>query len=465
MSLSNLAGFAPETVWILIQKIWWFLIVLGILVAFHEFGHYLAARWAGVKVLRFSLGFGPKLFGRQIGETEYVVSAVPLGGYVKLFGEEETEAVTPSERLRSFVHQKLPTRVFIVAAGPGFNFLLAYLVFTIWLGLGVPLFVPSFSDLAPTVDAVSPGSPAEKAGLQPGDRILRINGKDTTTQAEMVAAVGESEGKPLTIDVRRNSTVKTFLVTPDSRTMETDGQEVTIYELGIEDPAPIVTAVLADSPAARAGFQEGDRVVSMNGQPISTWSQMTDIVRGHPGRPIPVQVRRDGTLQSFEVTPSKTKAVIDDTEIEIGKIGIMGPGRSLIRASTPLLAPLEGLRATWKWTSLTVVGIYKMITGELSSKNIGGPLMIASVSGEAAEQGLSSIAYLIAILSVNLGVLNLLPIPILDGGHLLFFGIEAVLRHPLEERQREFAQQVGLLLLVTIMVFAFWNDIERLLSS
>src|SRR5207249_12240657 len=173
MMLTTFA-WSPDTIWILTQKVWWFLIVLGVLISFHELGHFLAARWVGVRVLKFSLGFGPKLDGRQIGETEYLVSAVPLGGYVKLFGEDEDEVRTAEDKRRSFTHQRLPGKVFIVAAGPGFNFLLAYLIFTGWLATGAPLFVPTFKALTPDVEALRPGSPAVFAGLQVCDRFIRI---------------------------------------------------------------------------------------------------------------------------------------------------------------------------------------------------------------------------------------------------------------------------------------------------
>ncbi|MEQ1847552.1 MAG: site-2 protease family protein, partial [Nitrospira sp.] len=178
--------WSPDTLWLLLQKAWWFLVVLGVLVAFHELGHFLAARWVGVKVLKFSIGFGPKLFGRQVGETEYLVSAVPLGGYVKLFGEDETEATTPEDRRRSFSHQGLWGKVLIVAAGPGFNFILAYLIFAGWLSTGAPLFVPTFHDLSADVEALAPGSPASMAGMEVGDRILKINGKDISTKTELL---------------------------------------------------------------------------------------------------------------------------------------------------------------------------------------------------------------------------------------------------------------------------------------
>jgi regulator of sigma E protease len=232
----------------------------------------------------------------------------------------------------------------------------------------------------------------------------------------------------------------------------------------MEETAPLITAVMSGSPAMAAGFQEGDRVVNIEGEDIHTWSQMTGFVKDNPNRPLRFQVLREGRVVTLTVTPAAENTIADGKPVEVGKIGISGPGRSIIRSSNPLMAALHGLRATWGWTELTVIGIYKMVAGEISSKNIGGPLTIANMSGEAAAQGAASVVFLIAILSINLGVLNLLPIPILDGGHLLFFVIEAILRKPLGERQREIAQQVGLLLLVGIMVFAFWNDIERLIS-
>ncbi len=455
---------SPDAVWVFLQKAGWFLVVLGVLIAFHELGHFLAARWLNIKVLKFSLGFGPKLLGRQVGETEYLLSAVPLGGYVKLFGEEETEAATEDERRRSFSHQPVWKKVAVVAAGPGFNFVLAYLIFTGWLATGTPLPVPTFKDLTPDVEAIKTGSPAEQAGLRVGDRIIRVNEKDISTRAELYELVSKAKGKQVTLDVRRGDQVRALMLTPTSATITEGDQEVVTYQLGIEESPPVVTAIVGGSPAQAAGFREGDRVVVMNGQDIHTWSQMTGIVRDNPGRPLTVIVDRDGQVATLTVTPLAERATVDGKQTEVGKIGISGPGRSVMRTSNPILAVYDGVRATWGWTELTVVGIYKMIVGEISSKNIGGPLTIASMSGEAASQGAASILLLISMLSINLGVLNLLPIPILDGGHLLFFGIEAILRKPLGERQRELAQQVGLLLLVGIMIFAFWNDIERILS-
>ena len=201
---------------------------------------------------------------------------------------------------------------------------------------------------------------------------------------------------------------------------------------------------------------------NIEGHTIHTWSQMTGMVKENPSHPLKIEVLREGQKIPLTVTPSAEKTMVNGQSVEVGKIGISGPGRSIMRSSTPLLSLYDGLGATWGWTELTAIGLYKMIVGDISSKNIGGPLTIANISGEAAAQGASSVVFLIAILSINLGVLNLLPIPILDGGHLLFFLIEAILRKPLGERQREVAQQAGLVLLVGVMIFAFWNDLERI---
>jgi regulator of sigma E protease len=223
--------------------------------------------------------------------------------------------------------------------------------------------------------------------------------------------------------------------------------------------------VVPGKPAATAGFKEGDRVLSIDGTPIHTWTQMTSLVKDNPGRTLQVDVLRDGHRVSLSVTPVAESTTVNGQTVQIGKIGIAGPDRSLMRSATPLAAIYNGLEATYKWTELTVVGLYKMIVGDISSKNIGGPLTIAKISGEAAAQGPANVIFLIALLSINRGVLNLLPIPILDGGHLLFFLIEGILRKPLGERQRELAQQVGLVLLVGVMIFAFWNDLERIFFS
>lgn len=453
---------SPDIIYVVVQKLWWFLVVLGVLVTFHEFGHFIVARWAGVKVLKFSLGFGPKLLSRQIGDTEYLISAIPLGGYVKMSGEDLGETVSPEEREGSFAHKPLWKRTLIVAAGPGFNFFLSYLIFSAWLAFGAPLPIPTFAELSPTIDAIRTDSPASQAGLRVGDRVTKVDEQEITTKNEVYATIAESGGRSLAIEVRRGDALKTFVITPEL--YDPENVEHPLYIIGIEEAAPIVTAVMPEMPAAQAGLQEGDRILEIQGETIQTWSQMTRIIKAHPNDPLTTQVDREGAILTLTITPEPHEVTDEGTPTTIGKIGIMGSGRSMIRASSPLMAVVKGVQATWGWSELTVVGIYKMVTGEISSKNIGGPIMIASASGTAAERGFPDIMFFVAILSINLGILNLLPIPILDGGHLFFFACEAVLGRPLAERQREFTQQVGIVLLFGLMIFAFINDIQRVLQ-
>jgi len=360
-----------------LYNLFYFLIVLSVLIFFHELGHFLAARRLGIKVLKFSLGFGPRLIGRTVGETEYLISALPLGGYVKLFGEEPSEgeaaqALSPEDRARSFSHAPVWKRIMIVAAGPVFNMLLAYLIFAGALSIGVPMYVPDFDSLMPVVENVVENSPAQAAGIKPGDRIVSINDKK-----------------------------------------------------------------------------------------ISTWPQMTDIIYGSAGKALTIVVERDHRNIPLIVTPApKTVEGEDGKKIEVGQIGIGKSPRGVrIEAANPLEAVYKGAQATWQWTYLTVEGLVRLAQGKLSKDNIGGPILIGQMSGQAASQGLGSLAFLIAILSITLGVMNILPIPVLDGGHLLFFVIEAVIGRPLSLRKREIAQQVGLALLLLLMALAFYNDI------
>ena len=453
---------SPDIIYVVTQKVWWFLVVLGVLVTFHEFGHFIVARWAGVKVLKFSLGFGPRLLSRQIGDTEYVVSAIPLGGYVKMFGEDVGDVASTEEREQSFVHKPLWKRTLIVAAGPGFNFLLSYLIFSAWLATGSPLPIPTFAELSPTIDAIKADSPADKAGMQVGDRIITINEQDVPTRSSVYAAIAESRGRSLTVEVRRGDALKAFVVTPTL--YAPDDLKNPVYVIGIEEAPPLVTSVMPDTPAERAGLADGDRILAIQGDQIHTWGQMTKIVRAHPNEPLTTQVEREATTITLTITPEPHEVTEEGQTTVIGKIGIMGPGRSVVRASSPFTAVVQGVKATWGWSELTVVGIYKMLTGDIGLNNLGGPLMIASASGTAAERGIPDVMFFVAILSINLGILNLLPIPILDGGHLFFFACEAVLGRPLAERQREVAQQVGIVLLFGIMIFAFFNDIQRMLQ-
>jgi regulator of sigma E protease len=354
-----------------------FLIVIGILIFAHELGHFLAARSVGVGVVKFSLGFGPKLIGKQVGETEYLISAVPLGGYVKLLGDEPEEAAVqpPADAARSFFHQPLWKRSTIVAAGPVFNLFLAYLTFTVFLAIGMAMYIPQFETIEPVVETVIENSPAEKGGLKPGDRVVAIEGREISTWTQMTEIVLQSAGKTLRMEVVRDGARKTLLITPDPKTIQDDqGKEITVGQIGV----------------AKSG---------------------------------------KGTA---------------------------------VEAENILDALVKGAVATYRWTELTVVGLFKIASGGLSMDNIGGPLLIAQMSGQAAQQGVVELATLIAILSISLGVLNLLPIPVLDGGHLLFFAIEAVMGRPLSVKHREKAQYLGLALLIGLMILAFYNDLIRI---
>ncbi|MBI3610215.1 MAG: RIP metalloprotease RseP [Nitrospirae bacterium] len=368
-----------ESILHFLYNLFYFLLVLSVLIFFHELGHFLAARRLGVKVLKFSLGFGPRIFGRTVGETEYLVSALPLGGYVKLFGEEpekgeDAPTLSPEDQARSFAHAPVWKRIVIVAAGPVFNMLLAYLIFAGSLSIGMPMYVPDFQSLMPVVENVVENSPAEAAGIQPGDRIVSINEHAISTWTQMSETIHASAGKTLTVVVERGRQKLTLSVTPTPKTVETE---------------------------------EG-----------------------------------------------KT--------IEVGQIGIGKSPRGVrIEAANPIEAIYKGGQATWQWTYLTVEGLVRLVQGKLSVDNIGGPILIGQMSGQAASQGLGGLVFLIAILSITLGVMNILPIPVLDGGHLLFFLIEAGLGRPLSVRKREIAQQIGLALLLLLMGLAFYNDIVR----
>ena len=338
---------------------------LGILIVIHELGHFLVAKKTGVGVLTFSIGFGPKVWGRKINETEYVISAFPLGGYVKMVGEDPGEEVQEIDVEKSFSHKKLGTRAAIVGAGPGFNLLLAAVIFSfIFMTVGVP---------------------------------------------------------------------------------------VLTTEIGSVEP---------DLPAAAAGLKKGDRIMAVDGIPVDKWEDLSDKIKQSNGRQLTLKIQRNDSVQEIRVQPTQKegKTIFGEKK----DVWIIGIASEVSMEKSPLWKALgQGFYKTGEYSVLTVVGMFKMLTGDVSPKNIGGPLMIAQVAGQQAQEGFASFFFFVALLSVNLGVLNLLPIPVLDGGHLFFFLVEWLIGRPVEIKYRERAQQVGVFLLILIMIYAFYNDVSR----
>ena len=344
-------------------------IVLGILIFVHELGHFILAKKLGVKILKFSLGFGPKLIGKKIGETEYQIAVFPLGGFVKPLGEDPHEEVKTEEYHRSYWAQPIWKRALIILAGPFFNFFLTVVLFSTINLFGIP-YLPA------KIGEVSPGLPAEQAGLKKGDTVLSIKGEELEKWDDLSRIIHNSDGKELLLKVKRGHEIFEVQVTPKASTQKNlFGEETHVFVIGI--------------------------------------------------------------------TPAD--------EILIQKVG-------------PFEAIGKGLSQTWLWIKLTVTSIIKLIERVIPAKTIGGPILIAQMAGEQAKRGLLSLAVFIAILSINLGVINLFPIPILDGGHFLFLSVEAILRKPLSIRKMEIAQQIGLIFIILLMLFAFYNDLIRLFS-
>jgi regulator of sigma E protease len=347
-----------------------FIVVLGILIFVHEFGHFIVARKLGVGVTKFSFGFGPKIAGFRRGETEYLLSAIPLGGYVKLVGESEGEEVSPDQLGRSFQRKPVWVKMAIVAAGPVGNLLFALLVFWfVFLG-GVPSLSTVIGDIVP------------------------------------------------------------------------------------------------DTPAARAGLLKGDEVLRIDGVAVTTWEELAARIRsGNSGSPLQVTVKRDGTETTIPVAPQMREGrTVFGEKVSEPKIGIVAGQKVAYRQIGPGAAFLRAGQETGKIIHLTVMTVVKLVTGVLSSETLGGPILIAQVAGDQARQGISPFAYFLGLLSVNLGILNLLPIPILDGGHLLFFSVEGLMRKPISPKARTLAHQVGLALIFMLTALVIYNDIARLLT-
>jgi regulator of sigma E protease len=344
-------------------------IVLGILIFVHELGHFILGKKLGVKILKFSLGFGPRLIGKKIGETEYQIAVFPLGGFVKPLGEDPTEEIKKEEYHRSYWAQPIWKRALIVVAGPFFNFFLAVVLFSTINLFGIPYYPPK-------IGAVTPGLPAEQSGLKKGDAVLSIDGEQ-----------------------------------------------------------------------------------------VKKWDDLSSIIRNSNGKQLLFKVKRDHEVLEIQVTPKASgQKNLFGEETQVFVIGITPADEILVQKVGPFEAIGKGLSQTWFGIKLTVVSIIKLIERVIPAKTIGGPILIAQMAGEQAKRGLLSLVLFTAILSINLGVINLFPIPILDGGHFLFLSLEAILRKPLSIRKMEIAQQIGLIFIILLMLFAFYNDLIRLFS-
>ena len=444
-----------------------FIVAIGVLVTVHEFGHFWVARRLGVKVLRFSIGFGKPLWQRRFGadNTELVVAAIPLGGYVKMLDEHEGE-VPATELDRAFNRQPVRSRMAIVVAGPLFNFLFAIAVY--WL-----MFVAGVPGLRPVVGAVMPDSYGEQAGIVSGDEILAVGATatptwETTVLALLDASLGGHDAVALT--VRSSQGVERHLLASfeSSDQLLKKGGVLENFGLTPWQPPAVIDRLIEDGAGARAGLQPGDRIVQADAVAISSWSRWVDYVRARPGQLIEVRVLRSGQETVLGLTPDS----VADAGQTIGRIGAYvrlpdDDQRATMRVVVrygPLQAVSEALGKTWDVTTLTLRTLWKMVSGGASVENLSGPISIAQYAGQSAVVGLAAFLGFLGIVSVSLGVLNLLPIPVLDGGHLLYYLLELVKGSPVSEATQLLGQKIGIALLLALMTLAFYNDLIRLLD-
>ena len=444
------------------------IVTLGLLIAFHEFGHFWTARKLGVKVLRFSVGFGKPLWKKTSGpdQTEYVLAAFPLGGYVKMLDEREGD-VAEEELHRAFNRKSVWRRFAIVAAGPIFNFIFAILAFWLMYLIGVP-------GVAPIVGEVTPKSAAAVAGFQSGDRIIEINGLKTPTWS--VARFNLLDASLNTDDVSfqvqgESGQTHTLQISVADISSEIKQKQL-LKHLGLAPVRPVLPPVLGqlspDGPAQLAGLKTGDRILRVNDQRISDWMSVVNLVRAHPGQKIRFEIERDGLPQTISVNA----ATLETDTGNIGRIGAAPapagplPPELLAREEYPVFESLTvAVAKTWQLSALTLRMIGKMIVGEVSVKNLSGPITIATYAGYTASIGFTAFLYFLAVVSISLGVLNLLPVPMLDGGHLMYYLVEMVKGSPVSDALQVKMQQVGIAFLLVLMSLALYNDVMRLVGS
>jgi regulator of sigma E protease len=449
-----------------------FIAAIALLVAIHEFGHYAVARLFGVKVLRYSIGFGQVLWSRRAGadQTEYCVSAIPLGGYVKLLDERDC-AVSYAERGRAFNRQSGSVRMAILFAGPAFNLVFAVLAYALMFMNGVP-------GIKPVIGVVEPGSVAASAGLREGDTIVSVGERSVLTWES--ATLGILDELLANGEIRLHVTEQNPAGSSELRqvVLQTAGRESELTEpgqlfvkLGFKPWAPVPDAVIGElvpgGPAERAGMQSGDRVLAVDGIAVDSWAEWVELIRARPGQRIEVSLLRGEEALDLAVD-------VDSADRDAGRIGRIGaavllaPGAFDYMRAEERYAPIDALQRatlrTWEMSVLTLRMIWRMLVGDVSVKNISGPINIAQYAGYSASIGLSAFLGFLAVVSISLGVLNLLPVPMLDGGQIVYTLAEQLKGSPLSERAQMIGQQVGIGLLLLLMSFAFYNDISRLLG-
>jgi regulator of sigma E protease len=453
----------------------YFIVLLLVLIFVHELGHFLAAKLVGVRVETFSLGFPPKAWSRTVGETEYQLAWLPLGGYVKMFGEDPTsaEAVPPAEERRSYTHQKPWAKIFICLAGPVMNLVFAAFLFwgLIWAG--------GIKHLPPVLGPVAPGSPAEEAGLRLDDRLLAVAGRPVLYFDALETSLAEGRGAPLELVVGRIGVPdRTVVLIPVAReVLDLFGEPKTIHEVGLTHRLkPVVERAASGSPAAEAGLAGGDLILAIDGRPTPDWEDVLEAIQGprtlrggttRPAnlKPLTLRVERDGRILDLIMTPRITTGFNQKGEVTYTPmVGVESRLEVLTEPVGFFRAAGLGLAETANMVGLTVKSVRKLVTGQVSAKTLGGPILIAEVTGDRAKAGWESLLNLAAFISVNLGILNLLPIPVLDGGQILFFLLEILSRRRLSLRFREAAQWVGVVCLGLLMILVFYNDINRLVT-
>jgi regulator of sigma E protease len=449
-----------------LQTVLAFVVCLGSLIVFHELGHYLVARWCGVKVLRFSVGMGKVVWSRRFGpdQTEWAISALPLGGYVKMLDAREGElsGLPEADLKREFTRQNVWKRIAIVAAGPAANFLIAIVLFA-------GLFMHGIEEPSSKISVRAAASAAAQAGLQSGDVITAINDQPVQVWSELrwqfiQAAIDKHD---IRLTAERPGQGRIAATVPASALAGLDLEDDVPSQLGVgvSRPAPVVQQVMPGSPAERAGLRDGDLLTAVDGAAVADGIAFIDIIRASAGKTVQVKLQRAGQPLELSVAPQAEQAKTGKGTVTVGKIGAyVALAPDMINVpSSPTAALGKAVVKVWDTCTMTLKMIGKMITGEASLKNVTGPITIADYAGQTARMGAASYLSFIAFISISLGVMNLLPIPVLDGGHLLYYSLEVLTGRSVPERVGEIAQRLGMGLLLTLMLLAVFNDVARLL--